>query len=274
MAEMAFDFVSFNKTLEEALHSDKTIRYVVGSNGFFELTGAANYEVLTKRKRIIGPEVPFDKTTVTFDGNEYILSKDGFWVSTGVNEVYKKLSVIPNTEKVEPYFNFKLPPIPKEILYEIVLFFRSIYRKYSTEILADIYFDTNTNSYMVHVPPQEISNLRVVYLKEELPPNLIKVCEFHSHHILPASFSPIDDADETKVGVIYGVIGGFSSKNQSQFNISLRVRDREEFTYLTLKDIFVDTGTKVNMMDLQARIHLWNKNIFLNQHKQKKKKQG
>jgi PRTRC genetic system protein A len=271
-----FDFVSFNKTLEDALHSDKTVRYVVGSNGFFELTNSANYEVLTKRKQIVGPETPFDQYKVTFDGSEYILSKNGFWISTGVNEVFEKVNTIPNTEKVEPYFNFKLPRIPKSLLYEVVTFFASIYSKYQTEILAHIYFDTKTQTYLVNVPRQEISATRVFFEKEQLPPNMVKVCEFHSHHVLPAKFSNVDDADETEIGIIYGVVGNFKNKkaNPGSFDIALRVRDREDFTGLKLKDIFTEEATAINSFDLQARIHLWNKNLFVHTKKSNKKKHG
>lgn len=259
------EYVSFNASVEEALHSDRVIRYVVGKNGFWELSNTNNYDVLTHRNEIVGPETPFKKETISFNGQDYIYSKDGFWLESGIEDVYKQ--VFPTENIIEPYFNFKLPMIPRSILYELVLFFKNIYLKYKTEILAEIYFDEKNQQYLVHIPQQQVSASRVFYSKDELP--LRRVAEFHSHHILPAVFSSIDDKDETTNGIIYGVIGAFSEKEPSKFNVSLRVRDKNDFTYLKLCDIFDSKNSKVDMLNLQARIHKWKKQIFVQTKKSK-----
>ena len=264
--------LSFNSSLADAVESTKTVRYVIGSNGFFELVRSRIYDALIPRRQLLGcPNSPLEGETVNFQGEDYIVSKDGFWQPSGVHLMYELKKTLPNTQTIQPYFHFHLPLIPYELLYEIVTFFRDISTTHN-EVLVEIMFDKEKQEYFINVPRQEVSTYRVVFESTvtSSADKIIKVAEFHSHHVLKATFSQIDDADETRAGLIYGVIGGFKQSIPEYMEYSFRIRNKGDSAYLTLEDLFAPCKEKVNEMDLQAKIKKWKQKIFISVPKQKK----
>lgn len=241
------------------------VRYIVGSNGFFELTSSEIYDVLMPRQKLIGcPNSPLEETRINFQGEDYIVSRDGFWQPSGVHLMYELKRQLPNTQKIQPHFNFKLPLIPSELLHEVITFFRIISTTHN-EVLVEIMFDKEKKEYFINVPKQEVSTYRVVFAPTitSSTDKIIKVGEIHSHHVLRASFSQIDDDDEVRAGMIYGVIGGFKKSFPDYMEYSFRVRSKGDSAYLDLEQLFAPAKNKVNKIDLEAKIQRWKSNIFI-----------
>lgn len=72
-----------------------------------------------------------------------------------------------------------------------------------------ILYDTERLEYTVKVPKQKIGHSYLESVTEsEYPEHLIHVMDIHSHNIMPAVFSDIDDMDETATR-LYAVAGRF-----------------------------------------------------------------
>ena len=105
-----------------------------------------------------------------------------------------------------------VPKIPATFLGTIVSFFKKIYEKYSSEVFLQLYWDTQTNEYLIHCPKQTVSGASVKYDNDEIftDINKILVFEIHSHGGMSAFFSGTDDGDE-KADRFYGVIGNIKN---------------------------------------------------------------
>jgi len=102
-----------------------------------------------------------------------------------------------------------LPPVPAELMFKIISFFRYFMGLGSEkEALVNIYWDKVNPGYFVDVPKQIVSKASV---NSEINNDLtderyIHFMDIHSHNSMRAFFSPIDDADE-KATRLYTVIG-------------------------------------------------------------------
>ena len=108
-------------------------------------------------------------------------------------------------------FERKLPKIPMSILVDIVAFFREDLTK---EAWCKVLYDTETKTYSIFKGKQTASKAMVTYAMDSLAElyangegqKLIQVMEIHSHNVMPAYFSSVDDADEIYPG-LFGVVG-------------------------------------------------------------------
>lgn len=107
-------------------------------------------------------------------------------------------------------FTPALPLIPREIIGQIISFFRCFMNEHEEfEALAHIYWDKEQGEYTVFVPKQRVSkahidaDLRGSALPEE---RYIHYADIHSHNSMAAKFSFIDDEDE-KATRLYFVVG-------------------------------------------------------------------
>lgn len=124
-------------------------------------------------------------------------------------------SIIAKKKGAEPLSNngsLFYKKIPFELLFkfiEISLFFKSI----NKEVHSDIYYNYDTQQYILDTPIQSISTYNVVVTEDPLVTlerigyNCKKVMEIHSHHILLASPSAQDNASERVPGMLYGIVG-------------------------------------------------------------------
>ena len=111
-------------------------------------------------------------------------------------------------KKVKAGFIPALPKIPYRILSEIIAFFKACITETSKlEALAYIYWSFSDAKYYVYVPKQEVSKDSVnTFLPDMDAEKFVLAMEVHSHHIMPAVFSRIDNKDEQATR-IYTVIG-------------------------------------------------------------------
>ena len=106
-------------------------------------------------------------------------------------------------------FSPALPLIPMRLMMEIISFCRYYMRNGSEqEVLANIYWDKQTQEYIVDAPEQTVTKASVEssenpnYAEERY----VHFMDIHSHNSMKAFFSPIDDRDE-KATRLYTVIG-------------------------------------------------------------------
>lgn len=126
-----------------------------------------------------------------------------------IGEFSAPVNKVKEFAELTPYFKLSLPKIPAEILRQTLSFFKRISDLYSFEALVHILYDTERREYTVKVPKQKISRAYIESETEnEYPEHLIHVMDIHSHNIMPAVFSEIDDNDE-KATRLYAVAGRF-----------------------------------------------------------------
>ena len=139
-------------------------------------------------------------------------SKDGRIFELRRNEIGEfsaPVNKVKEFAELTPYFKLSLPKIPAEILRQTLSFFKRLSDLYSFEALVHILYDTERREYTVKVPKQKIGHSYLESVTEsEYPEHLIHVMDIHSHNIMPAVFSEIDDKDETATR-LYAVAGRF-----------------------------------------------------------------
>ena len=106
-------------------------------------------------------------------------------------------------------FTPALPPVPAEMLWKIISFFRYFMSRGSEmEALVNIYWDKENNEYLIDAPYQTVTGVSVdTELSEDLTgERYIHVMDIHSHNSMDAFFSSRDNEDE-KATRLYAVVG-------------------------------------------------------------------
>lgn len=107
----------------------------------------------------------------------------------------------------------KLPKMGRDVLSGIVEYFRS---DLSVEMMVRILYNKRTGEFLTIAAQGERTKIGIEYdfsAHKALMyhPDMINVCEIHSHNTMPAFFSSVDDADEVMPGV-FGVIGNLDKE--------------------------------------------------------------
>lgn len=130
----------------------------------------------------------------------------------------------------------KLPKIKRHVLDKVVDFFR---RQLPNEGAVRILYNRKTGEFFTVYAEGKASRLAIEYdFSTAVPlmcmPDVIQVCEIHSHNTMPAFFSEQDDADEQYAGV-FGVIGNLDTKTPS---IKFRAGLDGVFTEIAVSELF------------------------------------
>ena len=132
------------------------------------------------------------------------------------------------------YFHFRLPLIPSSMLLQVISFFQYVCRKSGSEVLVNVLYDKETGEYFCDVPKQTVSGCSVSASTGYDDSRYLHVLDIHSHNVMPAFFSYIDDQDEL-VSRIYMVIGKL---NKAMPQMKLRASCGGKFIPLPLDSIF------------------------------------
>ncbi|MBQ9720280.1 MAG: Mov34/MPN/PAD-1 family protein [Oscillospiraceae bacterium] len=112
--------------------------------------------------------------------------------------------------EVRAGFTPALPPIPHELMGQIIAFFRCFMNEGSEyEAMAFIYWDRQNKEFVAFVPKQRASKASIhAELEDNTLPEerYLHYADIHSHNSMAAKFSATDDADE-KATRLYIVIG-------------------------------------------------------------------
>ena len=112
--------------------------------------------------------------------------------------------------EVRAGFTPALPLIPRELMGQIISFFRSLMdgtQEY--EAMVFLYWDRQEEEFVVYVPKQSASraSIHANLVDNTLPEDrYLHYADIHSHNSMAAKFSAVDDADE-KTTRLYIVIG-------------------------------------------------------------------
>ncbi len=138
------------------------------------------------------------------DGRIYELRK------TEMGDFIAPKQKIIDFSEVRAGFTPALPLIPREVMGQIISFFRCfMYEREEFEALAHIYWDRELEEYTVFIPRQRVSKARIdADLRGSALPEerYIHYADVHSHNSMAAKFSLTDDEDE-KATRLYFVIG-------------------------------------------------------------------
>ena len=153
--------------------------------------------------------------------NEYAVQGDGIYlivknkIGKFVQRIHKHdFPGLPKQFDAEHKVFLNVPKIPSDIYYQIKSWFTDICTEMGdNEAFCQVYYDTHTKQYGVHVPKQEVSKAAVKYDAEDTPAvegdpegRYILVYECHSHNSMGAFWSGTDNADEKNTR-FYGVFG-------------------------------------------------------------------
>lgn len=138
-------------------------------------------------------------------------------------------------------FTFLLPKIPASIIEEIYSFFKTvadagvISGKGPLEAAVQLFYSKD-NGYFLYYPKQRVISNRVRFERSdtmERECGYILVADIHSHHIMPAYFSPFDDDDEkgTRLFIVFGNMREYS------FEMKIRAGTGGKFIELNPDDI-------------------------------------
>lgn len=173
--------------------------------------------------------------------NNYIAGKDGhvYMVKDSqLGRVVLKARNVPTLDTIQEGFEFALPKIPSTMLKTALSFFRKYWNEeVQNEAMLRIVFDTVNRQYLFDCPEQYVQWNRVhaPNVGVDFPePRYLDVLHIHSHHIMPAEFSELDDQNERKYR-LYVVVG---KMNHSIPEIRVRVGHGGSFVYLPVDYIF------------------------------------
>lgn len=179
--------VGYAITLEEAMGIDKPIVYFIGSDGVYELRKTPIGSFITKSNLVIGKE------------------------------------------PVQEGFLSNFPKIPYVFYIQILKFFKNVGKESDVECLVEVWYDKEKGEYFMNCPVQKVSGTSISYEREESmhkDNNLVCVLEIHSHNIMSAIFSPIDDKDEIATR-FYGVVGRVNTKPEYSFRMGVEGKYRK-----------------------------------------------
>lgn len=103
--------------------------------------------------------------------------------------------------------------IPFHFLADFIVIAKEFSEKYGSEVHADLYFDLDKNVFFMDFPKQLVS--RYQFINQESAEKTVmkfidrrykKLMEIHSHHIMPATPSSIDDMNE-RAPILYAIVG-------------------------------------------------------------------
>lgn len=143
----------------------------------------------------------------------YIPSQNGQIYEMRRNEIgtfIAPTSKIAELDIVRAGFHMNLPRLPAAKLAEIVAFFRRVCAEHHShmEALVNVYWNHAEQKYLLHVPKQHATAVSVETDLADCPDvsRYLHVMEVHSHNMMSARFSKVDDQDEQATR-LYMVIG-------------------------------------------------------------------
>ena len=170
------------------------------------------------------------------DGRIYELRK------TELGEFIAPKSRITDFSEVRAGFTPALPLIPRELMGQLISFFRSFMSDgVEVEALALVYWDRQEEEFVLHIPQQKTSKAYIGFKLDsgEYPEDrYLHYADIHSHNSMAAKFSALDDADE-KATRLYIVVGRLQ---QFYPDISARVSCGGTYLGIDAADVIEGVG--------------------------------
>lgn len=160
--------------------------------------------------------------------HSYITSRDGRLYEARESHLGRLVvpaAFVPSLDEVNAGFRFSLPKIPGRLLSQTLSFFRAYCSKWQqNEVMTLIYWDILEQKYILECPYQEVSKVRIDAQFDEKyigrnSSRFIPVMHIHSHNMMKANFSPLDNQNELSY-MLYMVVGQLDQEIPA---VSLRV---------------------------------------------------
>ncbi|HCG4535993.1 TPA: hypothetical protein NJY08_004843 [Salmonella enterica subsp. enterica serovar Typhi str. AG3] len=230
---------SFFVSAEEAFESNKVYRYILSGDGkIMSVHQSVCGTMITPTKNVNGRLV------------QYALKDLG----------YSSIKSCPITPAS---FEWILPKIPNKILRQIVGFFRSyIHENNEYEVALQIYWDRKREKYIVDCPKQVVTSVNIslehnAEFRGQQASRYIPILDIHSHNVMRAFFSAVDDRDEQAFNTTFGVFGVFGRLNRSDFEMVFRAKMRSDVIDIKPEQLF---ELKVDVEDYSFPTH-WKSNV-------------
>lgn len=165
----------------------------------------------------------------------YVAGKDGRIYEVRENKhlrVTVAAGVVPALENVTEGVSFKMNKIPGVFLKQTLDFFKHFVAE-RREALVYVAWNRTAEAYELHCPEQWAN---VVNVEAEYPddPERDIVLIMHSHHVMPAVFSRVDDRND-KALCVYGVFG---SLDKPTIDHKFRAGFNGQHHYVNIADVF------------------------------------
>lgn len=122
--------------------------------------------------------------------------------------------------------------IPYELLSDAIAFFKKNPRK---EAAVQIFYDVIAGKYELYYPEQKVTSASVVFVRNhDMENDKVLVMDIHSHGIMPAFFSAVDDNDE-KGTRLFMVLGNLDNEEATH---KLRAGIAGYYKMLSMNDVF------------------------------------
>lgn len=150
---------------------------------------------------------------------EYIVASNGAFISLkndwheSIVPVFEKVtenSEIAGLREQKSQARWKLPPIPANLMYQIIKFFKEVADKHDTEVAVLLHY--GDGGWGVSVPKQEVTGGHVDYKvgPEDRLPGKRMIGTMHSHVDMGAWHSGVDDEDEAQFDGLHVTLGKMS----------------------------------------------------------------
>jgi hypothetical protein len=175
-----------------------------------------------------------------------LAARDGYYEvrENPIGVFIAKVDIVEDLEPCRPAFKLTLPKIPQYLFAQLISFFAD-YAMHEVEVMGVFYWDMETKQYLLDVPFQNVSKVKVDACYSSLPSSYIKVAEIHSHNTMRAYFSDVDNEDETGT-MLYGVVGRLQS-GLKQITYDLKTRAGVAGRFIPLEPIVMIEGDSVEM---------------------------
>jgi PRTRC genetic system protein A len=157
---------------------------------------------------------------------DYILAGDGLYLAADRDEMVVAFPIaraeVRGLQPAGSLFDFDLPHVPASLVGRIL----QISRYYATGSKESLFWLRHSelnpydNGWLLEEPAQERTGMSCRPHDGQADIYERVIIEIHSHHVMPARFSSIDDADETGFR-IYGVIGNLHEAPEIRLRVGV-----------------------------------------------------
>ncbi len=164
------------------------------------------------------------------DSLYYVVSASGVFQvrnTPGYRAVTRASGDIPGLHSEHEHLDLRCPPVPEDLVDEVLAFFRDVYQRYGGESIVILFYRPDTREFRVRAPEQTISRYRgwdgswrvVQHLDYEhvsRPAGFLRFGSIHSHPASAAYASYTDCADEQFEDGLHIVVGDLDLAQQSR----------------------------------------------------------
>jgi len=153
----------------------------------------------------------------------YIIGKNGIFMKKkmGAVETLAKVDQISILEDIAPYAKFDIPEIPCELFANVVSFMKAVYKELRSESMVLIFFNPDTEHYVMYPPKQEVTGGGIKYERDYVLEGYNNVGTIHSHAGMSAFHSGTDVEDEKDTDGIHITVGKCNEDNYFDCTASL-----------------------------------------------------